>query len=169
MRKAYLWVDRRGADLQWPGQGNVNVGTGAKGTLALWVQPRGGSLGFWNDERLWRIYISSTNYLASRYGRGVMVVSGGTTYQLGPDSIDRGNVSGWEVEFVQWDFTQGTVRSYYNDGRPAQAALTGIPALPGTPQWITVGYPYSDPVVWAQDHLLVQGMAIWDGLLTTAR
>lgn len=166
MHKRYLWVDRRGADLYWPALGNVDISATGKGTLVYWTRlqyPQGS----WSDHKVWQVYCDDNNWMSSRYGRSITVKSGGTTYEYPHWEIDNESPSDWELHVIQWDFANGWMHSYYNDAQPVAEEFTGVPAPEGVAQFLQIGYPFSDPVTYATDNLLVHSVAVWDELLTT--
>jgi hypothetical protein len=164
MRKRYLWTDRRGADLQWLPLGNVNLGATGKGSLVYWVRKPAGD-NFWKPDLTWAVVCDSQNMLRSNMGRAAAVYSGGTLYGWGIDQINWAAAGDWELHCHLWDFSAGTLESYY-DAAPSCAVKTGVPAPVGTAQHIQLGYPYSDPTVFYNSELNWHGLAIWDDLLT---
>lgn len=166
MRKQYLWIDRRGADLRWSALGNVSLGPTGKGTLAMWVRQPITQVP-WVDDKLFTIACDSNNHLTTRLGHGLMVRSGGSEYPNPLPTVDRTRSGTWELLVYQWDFSQGLLQSFYNDARPGMPAVTGVPAPVGSAQYLQLGPKYSTPTAWGQDNLMIHGVAIWDDLLTT--
>ena len=165
MHKRYLWVDRRGADLHWNALGNANVGATGKGSLVYWVRKPWG-VNRWYDDFMWGIVCDSNNMIRSRFGRGIGVMRGEAWYSWGTNEIAWSNSGSWELHMMQWDFAQGKLWSYYNDGVASAPEKTGALPPTGTPQYIQIGYPYSSPTVYKDSALWWQGLAIWDDLLT---
>lgn len=159
MHKRYLWVDLRGADVYWPASGNVDISATGKGTIAYWVRTTGYP-GYWLDQKLWRIWVSESNYMASYRGRSAIVVRGGTEYYSG--DVDNGNRSGWELHVTTWNFETGVVKSYYNDAQPANDPLTSVPAPQGNPVGIYLGPIYDTDISEYLHNLLVYTLGIWD-------
>ncbi len=165
MHKQYLWVDRRGAELRWGALGNANIGASGKGSLVYWVRKPFGN-NRWYDDFMWGIVCDDSNMVRSRYGRGIGVRRDGVWSAGGQTDINWANSGAWELHMMQWDFTQGKLWSYYNDGVASAPERTGVAAPNGTAQYIQIGYPYSSPTVYKDSDLRWHGLAIWDDLLT---
>ncbi len=164
MHKRYLWIDRRGADIYWPAVGNVDISATGQGTIGYWVrsQPVSGGL-FWDEHKLWRIWIDSSNYVASWYTRSAIVSSDGTTYNYWTDDINRDNrTNGWEFQVTTWNFNTGILKSYYNDAVAVNDPLTGVPAPQGTAARIYLGPTYGDTPNEYKFNLQFYMLGIWD-------
>ncbi len=159
IHKRSLWIDRRGADIYWPATGNVDISATGTGTIAYWV--RTPAHNFWVDQKIWRIWGTQNNYMASYKARSVIVVSDGGSYKS--SDVYASNEDGsWELHVTTWDFETGVVKSYYNDAQPVNDPLTGVPAPLGDPVGIYLGPIYDDALSQYIRDLFYYTLGIWD-------
>lgn len=160
-RRQFLWIDPRGAECFYQAAGNVNIGAGSKGTLAVWQWP---VITHVDDSIYWRIEIDGSNYMRQFRGRTFRVCSQGSVKDVSLTNVT--SVYEWEHLVYTWDFTTpgaGVMRVYYN-GQLTGTPVTNANAPVGTPTRIAVGAPAG--VISYGAHAL-NSLAIWDDVVTS--
>ncbi len=137
MRRNYLFVDPRGADIYYMAPGNVAVEPSGQGTLVVWAWASSLRPGQKQQNRIVRIVSDTTNELVSAlhnenfFGWAVYDGNGARTFvgpsDLASDIFTTGR-AGWNLLAVSWDFSTGYLRVFVNDSYDSGWVECGAPA-----------------------------------------
>ncbi len=160
-----LFVGNQG-QLSYPAVGNAEIGSGSKGTIALWYHP--GALDIRSS--LVAVKVDSDNYLRLRRYKDLYVcetMSGGAAQSINSSS----NTIAWRHIVLTWDFSggagNGVLRLYLDGQEVPESPVTTATAPVGLPDQITVG-PGSDNA-WPGSFAAYDQLAIWDDVMSAAQ
>ena len=137
MKRSYLYVDPRGADLYYSAPGNVEVGPGGKGTIVVWAYAASLRPGQNQKTKLLRMVSDPNNEGISALcnenfcGWAMYSASGARTFLAPADYAQPTSTtgrSGWQMMAVEWDLTISKMRVFVNDSYDSGWQTCGVPA-----------------------------------------
>lgn len=173
MKKAFLYVDPRGADIYYSAPGNVTFGPGKTGTILVWAYATAIAPGTEQGNKVLRIIADPANETVSAlhnehfYGWAAYDASGQRTFVAAGD-YNRGTDSthkwGWQLLACSWDLATGHIRVFVDDSYDSGWAQCGVPGTDAL-------RIYLGPSA-AAGHVLpvyIQYVAAWSGKLTAVQ
>lgn len=173
MKRSYLYVDPRGADIYYSAPGNVSLAPGSKGTVVVWAYAGSLRPGLRRENRLLRIVADPNNEgisaLCNENFCGWAMYSGtGARTFLAPSDYASLTTStgrcGWQMMAVSWDMTLGKMRVFVNGSYDGGWQECGVPAAEALRMYVG---PKTQTT--AGDPTYLQYVAAWAGNLTGAQ
>jgi hypothetical protein len=161
-RRQFLWIDPRGAGVNYLAPGNVSIGPGSKGTLSIWQWPL---VEHYRYDLSWRVEVNANNYMRQYQGRTLQVCSQGVSKYATVNANT--TVLNWDHMVYTWDFSvagAGQISAYWN-GSLVGSPVTGVSAPVGTATKLYLG-PLLSTDSWGPS--CIQSLAVWDTVAGSA-